>query len=107
MVPPARLPWLPWLLPPPPPPAVHSHPSGVKLVIVVGAHIGRPTCLPPAAAAAAAAAACRAGLGVKLVIVVGARMQINEAVRARGMEPCYASGYRVTDPDTMQVRGVG
>eukprot|EP00887_Chlorella_sp_A99_P006828 scaffold2.g6828.t1 len=42
------------------------------------------------------------GLGVKLVVVVGVRMQINQAVRARGREPCYASGYRVTDPETMQ-----
>ena len=42
------------------------------------------------------------GLGVKLVVVIGARPQINQAVRARGGEPRYEHGYRVTDPASMQ-----
>lgn len=42
------------------------------------------------------------GLGVKLVIVVGARMQINQAIRARGSESQYAGGYRVTDEVAME-----
>lgn len=42
------------------------------------------------------------GLGVKLVIVIGARPQINRAVRERGAEPQYAHGYRVTDPASLQ-----
>ena len=42
------------------------------------------------------------GLGVRLVVVVGARMQINEAMRAYGVEPQYAGGYRVTDDVAMQ-----
>lgn len=41
------------------------------------------------------------GLGVRLVVVVGARMQINEAMRAHGVEPEYAGGYRVTDDVAM------
>ena len=42
------------------------------------------------------------GLGVRVVVVVGARMQINEAMRAQGIEPYYAGGYRVTDDFTMK-----
>eukprot|EP00889_Picochlorum_renovo_P005135 jgi/Picre1/32165/NNA_007511.t1 len=42
------------------------------------------------------------GLGVHLVVVVGARMQINEAIRAKGSEPQYAKGYRVTDDVAMK-----
>lgn len=42
------------------------------------------------------------GLGVHLVVVVGARMQINEAVRAKGSEPRYVKGYRVTDDLAMK-----
>ena len=42
------------------------------------------------------------GLGVHLVVVVGARMQINEAVRANGSEPQYVKGYRVTDDVAMK-----
>lgn len=42
------------------------------------------------------------GLGVKMVLVVGARMQINEAIRAKGKEPMYAGGYRVTDDVAMR-----
>lgn len=37
------------------------------------------------------------GLGVRLTVVIGARMQINQAIRAEGVEPRYAKGYRVTD----------
>ncbi len=43
---------------------------------------------------------------MKLVIVIGARPQINRAVRERGAEPQYAHGYRVTDPASLQVRGL-
>lgn len=42
------------------------------------------------------------GLGVHLVVVVGARMQINQAVRAKGSEPRYVKGYRVTDDIAMK-----
>lgn len=42
------------------------------------------------------------GLGVHLVVVVGARMQINQAVRAKGSEPQYVKGYRVTDDVAMK-----
>jgi amino-acid N-acetyltransferase len=42
------------------------------------------------------------GLGVKLVVVVGARMQINQAIAARGSESRYAGGYRVTDDTAME-----
>lgn len=42
------------------------------------------------------------GLGVHLVVVVGARMQINEAIRAKGSEPQYSKGYRVTDDVAMK-----
>ena len=42
------------------------------------------------------------GLGVKLVLVVGARVQINEAIRAKGIEPRYVGGYRVTDDVAMR-----
>ena len=52
-------------------------------------------------------AALLAGLGVKLVIVIGARPQINRAVRERGAEPQYAHGYRVTDPASLQVTARG
>lgn len=44
----------------------------------------------------------RAGLGVKLVVVIGARPQINAAMRERGVEPRYEHGYRVTDAESMQ-----
>lgn len=37
------------------------------------------------------------GLGVKIVVVLGARPQINEAVRESGQEPTHTHGYRVTD----------
>ena len=40
---------------------------------------------------------------MKLVVVLGARPQINAAVRAAGAEPRYAHGYRVTDPASLQV----
>lgn len=43
-----------------------------------------------------------AGLGVKLVIVIGARLQINKAMRESGVEPRYEHGYRVTDAAAMQ-----
>ena len=43
-----------------------------------------------------------AGLGVRLVVVIGARLQINQAMRAAGVEPRYAHGCRVTDAATMQ-----
>lgn len=39
---------------------------------------------------------------MRLVVVIGARMQINAAVRAGGGEPRYAHGYRVTDPASLQ-----
>jgi amino-acid N-acetyltransferase len=42
------------------------------------------------------------GLGVRLVVVVGARSRINEAIRAFGIEPEYAGGYRVTDEVAME-----
>lgn len=42
------------------------------------------------------------GLGVRLVVVIGARMQINEAIRAKGSEPRYVKGYRVTDDVAMK-----
>ena len=54
-----------------------------------------------------ACATLPAGLGVKLVIVIGARPQINRAVRERGAEPQYAHGYRVTDPASLQVTARG
>jgi len=41
------------------------------------------------------------GLGVRLVLVVGARMKIDEAVRAGGSEPQFLRGYRVTDDVAM------
>lgn len=43
-----------------------------------------------------------AGLGVKVVLVVGARLQVNEAIRATGSEPQFVSGYRVTDAVAME-----
>ncbi len=49
----------------------------------------------------------RAGLGVKLVVVIGARPQINAAMREQGVEPRYEHGYRVTDADSMQARAAG
>lgn len=42
------------------------------------------------------------GLGVRLVVVIGARMQINQAIRAKGSEPRYVKGYRVTDDVAMK-----
>jgi amino-acid N-acetyltransferase len=43
------------------------------------------------------------GLGVRLVVVIGARMQINEAVKALGgSEPQYVKGHRVTDDVAMK-----
>ena len=50
-----------------------------------------------------------AGLGVKLVIVIGARLQINQAMRATGVEPRYEHGYRVTDAASLQaaIRAAG
>jgi amino-acid N-acetyltransferase len=42
------------------------------------------------------------GLGVRVVVVIGARMQINEAIRAKGSEPRYVKGYRVTDDVAMK-----
>ena len=42
------------------------------------------------------------GLGVRLVVVIGARMQINKAIRAKGSEPRYVKGYRVTDDVAMK-----
>ena len=42
------------------------------------------------------------GLGVRLVVVIGARIQINEAIRAKGSEPRYVKGYRVTDDVAMK-----
>ncbi|KAL4423548.1 hypothetical protein ABPG77_006571 [Micractinium sp. CCAP 211/92] len=49
------------------------------------------------------------GLGVKLVVVIGARPQINAAMREQGVEPRYEHGYRVTDADSMQaaIRAAG
>lgn len=44
---------------------------------------------------------------MRLVIVIGARPQINRAVRERGAEPQYAHGYRVTDPASLQVGRLG
>lgn len=42
------------------------------------------------------------GLGVRLVLVVGARTQINQAIRDNGKEPQYAGGCRVTDDVAMR-----
>lgn len=42
------------------------------------------------------------GLGVRLVLVVGARTQINQALRENGKEPRYAGGCRVTDDVAMR-----
>ncbi|KAK9810524.1 hypothetical protein WJX72_012135 [[Myrmecia] bisecta] len=42
------------------------------------------------------------GLGVQLVVVLGARPQINEALREQGAEPRYELGSRVTDALAMQ-----
>ena len=39
---------------------------------------------------------------MRLVVVIGARLQINQAMRAAGVEPTYAHGYRVTDAASMQ-----
>ena len=50
-----------------------------------------------------------AGLGAKLVIVIGARPQINKAMRESGVEPRYEHGYRVTDAASLQaaIRAAG
>lgn len=42
------------------------------------------------------------GLGAKLVVVIGARPQINKAIRESGSEPRYEQGYRVTDALSLQ-----
>ncbi|EFN52161.1 hypothetical protein CHLNCDRAFT_7287, partial [Chlorella variabilis] len=49
------------------------------------------------------------GLGAKLVIVIGARPQINKAMRESGVEPRYEHGYRVTDAASLQaaIRAAG
>jgi len=42
-------------------------------------------------------------LGVRLVIVLGCRKLIDDGVRARGHEPVFANGIRITDEETMRV----
>jgi amino-acid N-acetyltransferase len=48
-----------------------------------------------------------AALGIKLVLVVGARPQIEEELAARGLEPRYHKGLRVTDAPCDGLREAG
>jgi len=42
-----------------------------------------------------------AALGIRLVLVHGARPQIDEELREKGMQPRYHKGYRITDAETL------
>lgn len=47
------------------------------------------------------ACACFADMNVRLVLVLGVRRQMDRLLAARGLEPHYVDGYRVTDMDVM------
>lgn len=90
--------------------ALHRHAAAaLGRLVAAGTLTSRLPRLPGALLNCAPADRCcilappmHAGLGVKLVVVIGARPQINKAVRESGAEPQYAHGYRVTDPASLQ-----
>jgi amino-acid N-acetyltransferase len=42
-------------------------------------------------------------LGIEVVLVYGARPQIDEGLKAAGIEPAYHNGVRITDEDTLKI----
>ena len=42
-----------------------------------------------------------AELGCRLVVVLGGKIQIDNYLKMRGLEPKSAGGYRITDDDAM------
>jgi acetylglutamate kinase len=41
------------------------------------------------------------GLSMRLVLVLGVRKQMDQLLSARGIVPCFAAGFRVSDGDVM------